>query len=84
MKLPDGAGSITFESVEEWASFQITRQPASGWALTGAVAAIIGLAGSLFIQRRRVWVRAVRGRTVSPSSRWRAWDAVSPRSSPRS
>ncbi|WP_406148079.1 cytochrome c biogenesis protein ResB [Streptomyces sp. NBC_01012] len=61
MKLPDGAGSITFESVEEWASFQISRQPASGWALTGAVAAVIGLAGSLFIQRRRVWVRAVRG-----------------------
>ncbi|WP_405663763.1 cytochrome c biogenesis protein ResB [Streptomyces sp. NBC_01166] len=61
MKLPDGAGSVTFESVEEWASFQISRQPASGWALTGAVAAIIGLAGSLFIQRRRVWVRAVRG-----------------------
>ncbi|MEU8706078.1 cytochrome c biogenesis protein ResB [Streptomyces sp. NPDC048565] len=61
MKLPDGAGSITFESIEEWASFQISRQPASGWALTGAVAAVIGLAGSLFIQRRRVWVRAVRG-----------------------
>ncbi|WP_069174505.1 cytochrome c biogenesis protein ResB [Streptomyces griseus] len=61
MKLPDGAGSITFEGVEEWASFQISRQPASGWALAGAVAAIAGLAGSLFIQRRRVWVRAVRG-----------------------
>lgn len=61
MKLPDGAGSVTFEGVDEWASFQISRQPASGWALTGAVAAIIGLAGSLFIQRRRVWVRAVRG-----------------------
>ncbi|MFJ8866800.1 cytochrome c biogenesis protein ResB [Streptomyces sp. NPDC102473] len=61
MKLPDGAGSITFESVEEWASFQITRQPAAGWALGGSVAAILGLAGSLFIQRRRVWVRAVRG-----------------------
>ncbi|MEU0300245.1 cytochrome c biogenesis protein ResB [Streptomyces sp. NPDC006175] len=61
MKLPDGAGSVTFESVEEWASFQISRQPASGWALTGAVAAILGLAGSLFIQRRRVWVRAVKG-----------------------
>lgn len=61
MKLPDGAGSVTFEGVEEWASFQISRQPASGWALTGAVAAILGLAGSLFIQRRRVWVRAVRG-----------------------
>lgn len=61
MKLPGGAGTVTFEGVEEWASFQISRQPASGWALTGAVAAIAGLAGSLFIQRRRVWVKAVRG-----------------------
>ncbi|MFB8087245.1 cytochrome c biogenesis protein ResB [Streptomyces sp. NPDC055992] len=61
MKLPDGAGSITFEGIQEWASFQISEQPASGWALTGAIAAIAGLAGSLFIQRRRVWVRAVRG-----------------------
>ncbi|MFD5790128.1 cytochrome c biogenesis protein ResB [Streptomyces sp. NPDC127037] len=61
MKLPDGAGSITFEGIQEWASFQISEQPASGWALTGAIAAIAGLAGSLFIQRRRVWVRAERG-----------------------
>ncbi|WP_031084995.1 cytochrome c biogenesis protein ResB [Streptomyces sp. NRRL WC-3549] len=61
MKLPDGAGSVTFEGVEEWATFQISEQPAAGWALTGSVAAIAGLAGSLFIQRRRVWVRAVRG-----------------------
>ncbi|WEH40340.1 cytochrome c biogenesis protein ResB [Streptomyces sp. AM 2-1-1] len=61
MRLPDGAGSVTFDGVEEWASFQISRQPAAGWALGGAVAAIAGLAGSLFIQRRRVWVRAVRG-----------------------
>ncbi|PZT72433.1 MULTISPECIES: cytochrome c biogenesis protein ResB [unclassified Streptomyces] len=61
MELPDGAGSITFEGLQEWASFQISKQPASGWALTGSVAAIAGLAGSLFIQRRRVWVRAVRG-----------------------
>ncbi|GAA2265893.1 cytochrome c biosynthesis protein [Streptomyces ruber] len=62
MELPDGAGSITFErEVKEWAGFQITEQPGSGWALAGAVAAIAGLAASLFIQRRRVWVRAVRG-----------------------
>ncbi|MET7860881.1 cytochrome c biogenesis protein ResB [Streptomyces sp. NPDC005318] len=61
MKLPDGAGSITFEGIEQWATFQISQQPASGWALTGAIGAIAGLAGSLFIQRRRVWVRAVRG-----------------------
>ncbi|MGW1321885.1 cytochrome c biogenesis protein ResB [Streptomyces antibioticus] len=61
MTLPGGAGSITYEGTKEWANFQITQQPASGWALTGALAAIFGLAGSLFIQRRRVWVRAVRG-----------------------
>lgn len=62
MTLPDGAGSITFEKdVKEWASFQISQQPGNGLALTGAIAAIAGLTGSLFIQRRRVWVRAVRG-----------------------
>ncbi len=61
MTLPNGAGTVTFDGVQEWANFQVTRQPASGWALAGAVTAILGLAGSLFIQRRRVWVRAVRG-----------------------
>ncbi len=61
MELPNGAGSVTFEGVKEWAGFQVTQQPASGWALAGAVAAILGLAASLFIQRRRVWVRAVKG-----------------------
>lgn len=61
MTLPDGAGSVTFEGVKEWAGFQVTQQPGSGWALGGAVAAILGLAASLFVQRRRVWVRAVRG-----------------------
>ncbi|MFE2357203.1 cytochrome c biogenesis protein ResB [Streptomyces parvulus] len=61
MTLPNGAGSVTFDGIQEWAGFQVTQQPGSGWALGGAVVAILGLAGSLFIQRRRVWVRAVRG-----------------------
>ncbi|MDQ0930191.1 cytochrome c biogenesis protein ResB [Streptomyces turgidiscabies] len=61
MKLPGGAGTITYAGTREWANFQITRQPAADWALGGAIVAIFGLAGSLFIQRRRVWVRAVRG-----------------------
>ncbi|WP_312866380.1 cytochrome c biogenesis protein ResB [Streptomyces boluensis] len=61
MELPDGAGSITFEKdLKEWASFQISQQPGNGWALFGAGAALVGLVGSLFIQRRRIWVRAVR------------------------
>ncbi|GAA4075016.1 MULTISPECIES: cytochrome c biogenesis protein ResB [Streptomyces] len=63
LQLPDGAGSITFDKgpIKQWASFQISHQPGNGLALTGAIGAIAGLAGSLFIQRRRIWVRAVRG-----------------------
>ncbi|QKW08429.1 cytochrome c biogenesis protein ResB [Streptomyces sp. NA04227] len=58
MKLPGGAGSITFEKdIREWASFQISQQPGNNWALGGSIVAIAGLSGSLFIQRRRVWVR---------------------------
>ncbi|MFV8186264.1 MULTISPECIES: cytochrome c biogenesis protein ResB [unclassified Streptomyces] len=61
MKLPNGAGSITYEGTKEWANFQVVQQPGIDWALGGALVAIFGLAGSLFIQRRRVWVRAVKG-----------------------
>ncbi|KJY29579.1 MULTISPECIES: cytochrome c biogenesis protein ResB [Streptomyces] len=61
MTLPDGAGTVKFEGIERWATFSVTHQPASGLALAGAVIAIGGLAASLFVQRRRIWVRAVRG-----------------------
>ncbi|GAA3659861.1 cytochrome c biogenesis protein ResB [Streptomyces chitinivorans] len=61
VELPDGAGTLTFDRVEQWASFQISQEPGEGWALAGATAAVLGLAGSLFIRRRRVWVRARRG-----------------------
>jgi cytochrome c biogenesis protein len=61
MELPGGAGSLKFEGVREWANFQVSHQAGNGWALGGALAAIGGLAASLFVQRRRVWVRAVAG-----------------------
>ncbi|QIY56191.1 cytochrome c biogenesis protein ResB [Streptomyces sp. RPA4-5] len=61
MQLPNGDGSIKFTGIKSWASFKISHQPGNGLALTGAAAALIGLAGSLFIQRRRVWVRAEPG-----------------------
>ncbi|WP_407560403.1 cytochrome c biogenesis protein ResB [Streptomyces sp. 184] len=65
--LPNGAGSLEFERLERWASFQISQQPGNYWALGGSILAVIGLAGSLFIQRRRVWLRTsagADGRTV--------------------
>ncbi|QKV93388.1 cytochrome c biogenesis protein ResB [Streptomyces sp. NA02950] len=61
MKLPNGQGSLKFEGIREWASFQVSHKPGNEGALIGAVAALVGLAASLFIQRRRVWVRAVTG-----------------------
>ncbi|AZM89631.1 MULTISPECIES: cytochrome c biogenesis protein ResB [Streptomyces] len=60
MTLPDGAGTVKFEGIERWATFSVTQQPANGLALAGALVAIGGLAASLFIQRRRIWVRAVK------------------------
>ncbi|MEV1010144.1 cytochrome c biogenesis protein ResB [Streptomyces sp. NPDC049881] len=59
--LPDGMGSITFESFDQWATFQMASRSGNTWALTGALAAIAGLVGSLMLRRRRVWVRAWTG-----------------------
>jgi cytochrome c biogenesis protein len=66
MELPDG-GSITFERVDRWASLQVARNPGTGPALAAAVLALAGLMLSLFVRRRRVWVRAAAapdGRTL--------------------
>ncbi|WP_259453263.1 cytochrome c biogenesis protein ResB [Streptomyces ginkgonis] len=65
--LPDGKGTISYEGYERWATFKVSTKTGNGWALTGALAAVAGLAGSLLLQRRRVWVRATTdeaGRTV--------------------
>ncbi|HEX6887015.1 MAG TPA: cytochrome c biogenesis protein ResB [Candidatus Nanopelagicales bacterium] len=56
-QLPDGAGSLEFVAVERWASFTISHDPGKGLALAGAVLAIVGLMLSLFVKRRRIWVR---------------------------
>jgi cytochrome c biogenesis protein len=58
--LPDGAGSVTFEGVEEWVRVQISQTPGKELALAGVVLALLGLLGSLFIRPRRMWVRARR------------------------
>ncbi|MFF8571698.1 cytochrome c biogenesis protein ResB [Streptomyces sp. NPDC015140] len=46
MNLPGGAVSVTFDGVQEWAGFQVTRPPGSGWALSGAVVEVAGLGRS--------------------------------------
>lgn len=56
--LPDGLGTVTFESLQPWVRIQISKTPGQFIALGGVVLALIGLLGSLFIRPRRVWVRA--------------------------
>lgn len=69
-QLPDGQGTVTFTGFVRWASFQIAYDPGKEFALLAAVLAIAGLMGSLFIQRRRVWVKVIPagGATDDPDS----------------
>jgi cytochrome c biogenesis protein len=56
-----GGGSITFVKTTEWATFQLTQDPGKGIALLAAIGIVSGLCLSLFIRRRRLWVRATPG-----------------------
>ncbi|WP_449278278.1 cytochrome c biogenesis protein ResB [Leucobacter sp. GX24907] len=57
--LPNGLGTIEFESVPRFASFDVMRNPAQTWILVFALLALGGLLWSLFVPRRRMWVKAV-------------------------
>ncbi len=59
--LPDGLGTATFDRYLEWASFSVARDPGKELALVASLAAITGLALSLLVRRRRVWVRVSTG-----------------------
>ncbi|QWT24336.1 cytochrome c biogenesis protein ResB [Subtercola sp. PAMC28395] len=56
--LPDGLGTISFDAVHRYASLDIHHDPTQGWVLLFAASALGGLLISLFIPRRRVWVKA--------------------------
>jgi cytochrome c biogenesis protein len=60
-ELPEGNGTVTFDGYVEWASFSVARDPGKELALLASVIAMVGLAASLLIRRRRVWVRATAG-----------------------
>jgi cytochrome c biogenesis protein len=57
IELPDGLGSIRFDGWQRWVKLQVSDTPGKGIALAGVVLALVGLMGSLFIPRRRAWVR---------------------------
>ena len=57
--LPDGMGTISFDAAPRYASFDVMRNPAQQWVLISALAAVLGLLSSLFVPRRRMWVKAM-------------------------
>ena len=56
--LPNGAGSVTFVGFDQWATFQISRDPGKGVVLVAVAVMVLGLVLSLRVRRRRLWVRA--------------------------
>jgi cytochrome c biogenesis protein len=55
-RLADGS-SLTYADTGEWATFQVTQDPGKLIALIAAVGMVGGLLLSLFVRRRRLWVR---------------------------
>ncbi|MET4589482.1 cytochrome c biogenesis protein ResB [Arthrobacter sp. 754] len=55
--LPDNKGSISFDGVKRYVGVDIHHNPGQLYALIFALLAVAGLIVSLYINRRRVWVR---------------------------
>ena len=61
----DGGGTLEWVDTSEWVTVQVTQDPGKHVALIASGGMVLGLMLSLFVKRRRVWVRAVPGaRTV--------------------
>lgn len=57
--LPAGLGTVTLEDIPRYASFDVMRDPTQIWVLVFALLSVGGLLWSLFVPRRRMWVKAV-------------------------
>ncbi len=59
VELPDGAGSVSFDGLRRYAALDVRYDPSKLWVLGFALAALAGVTASLFVRRRRVWVRVL-------------------------
>ncbi len=55
--LPDGKGTLTFDGVKRYIGVDIHHNPGQLYALIFALLAVAGLVTSLYVNRRRVWIR---------------------------
>jgi cytochrome c biogenesis protein len=60
-QLPGDLGSVTFNGLKRFASLDLAYNPGQVWVLAFAILAFIGLAVSLSVPRRRIWVRKFDG-----------------------
>lgn len=58
-ELPDGLGSITFDSVDRFAGLSVRHDPGQWLTLVSSLLALLGLIVSLTVRRRRVFIRVV-------------------------
>jgi cytochrome c biogenesis protein len=66
--LADGT-RVTFAGLDQWATFQIAHDPGSTVVLVAAVFIVLGLLSSLWVRRRRLWVRAVPAAAAATAGR---------------
>lgn len=57
VQLPDGLGEITYEETLRFVALDLRHDPSLTWVLISALASVVGLLGSLFVPRRRLWLR---------------------------
>ncbi|MFV0430270.1 MAG: cytochrome c biogenesis protein ResB [Arachnia sp.] len=57
VELPDGLGTITFDGVSRWVRLQVSQTPGNPLTLGSLAVAALGLAVSLFVRPRRLFVR---------------------------
>ncbi|MCW1250055.1 cytochrome c biogenesis protein ResB [Acaricomes phytoseiuli] len=55
--LPEGKGSITFDNLTRYIGVEVRANGGQAWILGFVMVAFVGLLGSLFLARRRAWVR---------------------------
>ncbi len=59
VELPNDLGSIELTALPRFVSLDVHHDPSQAWVLAFAALAVLGLLTSLFIPRRRMWVKAV-------------------------
>lgn len=57
-ELPDGLGSVELEEIKRYVALDVRHDPTQGVMLVFTIFLLAGLGLSLFVPRRRMWVRA--------------------------